>query len=237
MSTDTPRRFYKTATVSDDGRSVLLDARALKTPGGAPFATPTRALAEAIAAEWAAQGEQLIPATMPVTQLAFAAADHGAARREELIGHVLKYAETDLVCHRADAPAGLVARQHERWQSLHDWAQATLGVNLPVVTGIVAADVPADALARLRARAETLDDFALTGLAHAVGIAGSAVLGFAIALRAVTAETAFEAAALDDLWSLETWGEDAEARARLDRLRAAFEALQRYFASLATDGP
>lgn len=232
MSTETPRRFYKSASVSEDGRGVMLDSRALKTPSGAAFATPTRALAEAIAAEWDAQGEHIAPSTMPLTQLAFAAVDHGAARREELITHVLKYAETDLVCYRADSPEGLVARQSARWQAVHDWARATLGVNLPVVMGILAADVPRGELATLRAALEPLDDFALAGLAHATGIGGSALLAFAIARGAVDAETAFNAAALDDLWSLEQWGEDAEARTRLDRQRDAFDALARYFAAL-----
>jgi chaperone required for assembly of F1-ATPase len=44
---------------------------------------------------------------------------------------------------------------------------------------------------------------------------------------------AFEAAALDNLWSLAEWGEDEEARARLDRQLKDFEALGRFIEALA----
>lgn len=233
MSADTPRRFYKTTSVSEDGRGVMLDTRRLNTPSGTAFVTPTQKLAEAIAAEWDAQGEHIAPATMPLTQLAFAAIDHTPGRRVDLIAHVLKYAETDLLCHRADSPPGLVARQQARWSGPLEWAHAFLGTELPVVTGILAACVDKAEIAKLRAAAESLDDFKLTGLAHAIGLTGSAVLGFALLHGAVTAEAAFEAAALDELWSLETWGEDSEARAKLDRLRDDIAALARYFAALA----
>ena len=71
------RRFYKTASVKEtpDGVRVMLDERTLRTPGGAVFAPPTRALAQLCADEWAAQGEHIGPASMPISQLAFAAFD------------------------------------------------------------------------------------------------------------------------------------------------------------------
>jgi chaperone required for assembly of F1-ATPase len=226
------RRFYKAAAVAQDGAGVMLDARRLRTPKGAVFNAPTRALAEAIAAEWDAQAEHIIPASMPLTQLAFAAIDHTPARRGELIAYIAKFGETDLVCHRAEGPAPLVARQSEMWDGLVAWAAGDLGVALPVVTGVVAAPVPLDSLETLTAHAAALDDFQLTALAQAAGLAGSAVIAFAILRGRIDAETAFKAAALDDLWSQERWGEDAEAKARLDRQRVEFENIARFIATL-----
>jgi len=222
------RRFYKMASAqsAENGFAVALDARLLKTPGGAPFRTPTLALAAACAAEWQAQGEHVAPATMRVTQLAFAAIDWTARDRASRAAYVASYAETDLCCHRADSPEALVARQSALWDPLVAWGKETLGVALSVVTGVVAAPTAPDTPAKLSDRALALDDFQLTALSQAVGLSGSALIGFALLLGERDARGAFEAAALDDLWSLERWGEDAEARARLDRVGAFIAALR-----------
>lgn len=234
MSAAAARRFYKTASAAsaDGGFAVALDERRLRTPGGAPFTARTRALAEACAAEWEAQGQAIVPASMPITQLAFAAIDQTAAARAQRIAFVVSFAETDLCCHRAEAPAELVARQAAHWDPLVAWGAEALGAKLPVVTGVVAADVPHQALDALRERAEDLDDFGLTALSQAAGLTGSALLAFALLEGRLDAPGAFAAAALDDLWSLERWGEDEEARARLDRLRAELDALARFIAAL-----
>jgi len=228
------KRFYKSASVieAEAGFGVALDARRLRTPGGALFVAPTPALGEAIAAEWDAQGPQIAPATMRITQLAFAAIDRPAGDRAALCAHVAAYAETDLVRHRADKPDKLVARQAKLWDPLIVWARETLALDAPVVTGVLPADETAPAALRAAALANALDDYALTGLAHAVGCAGSAVIGLALQRQRLDAREAFEAACLDDLFSLETWGDDEPARARLEALYLEFLALQRYFAAL-----
>ncbi|MGD9979885.1 MAG: ATP12 family chaperone protein [Hyphomonadaceae bacterium] len=229
-----PRRFYKTATVmpSAQGFGVALDARTLRTPGGALFVAPTRALAELCAEEWAAQGEHVAPSTMPVSQFAFAAIDWASKSRTNLIDYVVSFAKTDLCCHRAEAPVELVARQCTLWDPLVAWGATDLGAALPVVAGVMAVHVDDSALTALSAHADALDDFRLTALAQAAGLAGSALIAFALLRGRVTPAEAFEAAALDNLWSLEKWGEDAEARARLERQRAEFAALGRFLAAI-----
>jgi chaperone required for assembly of F1-ATPase len=230
-----PRRFYKQVIVAEgegDAHVVKLDDRTLRTPGGLVFVAPTKALAQLCAEEWAAQGEHIVPASMPITQLAFAALDSTAKRREELCSYVASFGATDLCCHRAEAPADLVERQALAWDSLVDWGRTALGVSLPVVTGVIAASVGGETLARLRAHAAALDDFRLTALAQTAGLAGSVLIAFALLRRSIGPEEAFAAAALDNLWSLERWGEDEEARTRLDRQRAEFMALGRFIEAL-----
>jgi chaperone required for assembly of F1-ATPase len=226
------RRFYASAAVADDGGGVMLDERRLRTPRGGVFAAPTRALAEAIAAEWNAQIDHILPASMPMTQLAFAAIDHTPARRDELADYVAKFGETDLVSHRAEAPAPLMGRQAMLWNPLVAWSAHDLGVILPVVTGVAPSPPDAESLETLRAHAAAADDFQLTALAQAAGAAGSAVIAFALLHGRLTPETAFAAAALDDLWCLENWGDDAEASARLDRQRVELENVARFLALL-----
>ncbi len=237
MTGEPVRRFYASATAAEEGDAhiVRLDQRTLKTPSGKPLHLPTRALAEAIAQEWDAQGELILPASMPITQLAFAAIDWTPQSREKLADYIAKFGETDLICHRADAPPPLVARQSETWDPLVAWSMGDLGAVLPIVVGVTAAHVPKESLETLRAHADACDDFRLTALAQAAGLSGSAVIALALLHQRLDAEAAFAAAALDNLWSLENWGEDAEARARLERQRAEFVTITRFFAALDAD--
>jgi chaperone required for assembly of F1-ATPase len=228
------RRFYRAAAAEpvDGGAHVLLDGRPLRTPGRAPLLAPTEALAAAIAAEWDAQIEIVRPETMPLTRLVNVAIDRTPMVRAEMIAMIAHYAETELIAHRAEAPASLVALQAARWDPLIGWAEAALGARLSVQVGIVAADGTEPARDAFAAHAARADDFALTGLAHGAGMFGSAVIAFALAAGRLDAQSAHEAAHLDELYQLERWGEDAEARARLDRLAAEAEALGVFFASL-----
>lgn len=228
------KRFYKETSVFSDeqGHGVKLDARILKTPSGAAFRAPAQELAEAMAAEWAAQAEHITPASMPLTQLAFAAIDITPGRSDEIAREIANYSHTDLILHRAAAPPALVARQAATWDPLVAWASARFRRALPVVTGVIAAPRDAQFLATMEREVDDLDHFRRTALAQAVALAGSAFIGFALLEGRIGAETAFAAAALDDLWSLENWGEDAPARARLDRLKADLEAVARFIAAL-----
>ena len=225
---DPVRRFYKTARVADDGAGVMLDERRLRTPKGAPLSAPSRALAEAVAAEWDAQEQHILPASMPLTQLAFAAIDHTPARRDSLTDYVTKFAETDLVAHRAEGPAPLVARQAAHWDPVIAWGARALGATLPVVAGVTPVRTHGAAIDVLRSHAAALDDFHLTALAQATGLAGSALIAFALLRGELSAARAFEAALLDELYQLESWGEDAEARARVERTRAEFASLEAF---------
>lgn len=228
------KRFYKEASVSErDGRfAVLLDGRALKTPAKLTFTTPTRAMADLCAAEWAAQVQVVRPEAMPVTRLVNVALDRTPAARGEMVDMIAGYAATDLVCHRAERPDSLVARQAALWDPLVAWARERMAAPLEVTIGVTSVRQPPAVRAGFVQTARLMDDFRLTGLAHMVGIASSGVVGFAFALGKLNAAQAFAAAFLDEEFQLETWGEDAQARARLDRMRDEIEALGRYFAAL-----
>lgn len=225
------RRFYKAVSATPDN-GVALDQRTLRTPGGAVFRAPTQALAQAVAAEWAAQDEHILPCSMVLTQFSFAALDWTPNSRDQLVRYVTAYAETDLIAHRAEGPPPLVARQAAAWDPLVAWAAKEHELTLPVVTGVIAAQADGASLARLRALVADLDDFRLTALAQAAGLSGSAVIALALLAQRLDASEAYQAAALDNLWSLERWGEDEEARAKLDRQRAEFASLAAFIRHL-----
>jgi chaperone required for assembly of F1-ATPase len=234
VTTKPVRRFYASATAAADGEAhiVRLDQRTLKTPAGKPLRLPTHALAQAVAAEWDAQREVIAPSSMPITRFAFAAIDLMPEKRQDIARDLAAYVETDLVAHRADAPPPLVARQSEVWDPIVDRTARRFGIYVPVVAGIIPGDVPAGHRAVLANEIGALDDFRAMALAQAVTLAGSVLIGFAFLEGDLDAEAAFQASALDNLWSLENWGEDAEACTRLDRQRAEWEALQRFVTAL-----
>jgi chaperone required for assembly of F1-ATPase len=216
------KRFYKQVAVEDiaDGWQVLLDGRALKSPAGLAIAYPTRALAEAIAAEWDAQQQRIETATMPLFKLLSTAIDRVGPRRSEVAAASLKFAETDMLCYRADAPAELVARQASQWDPLLNWARDELGAELHVISGILPVPQPERALASLRRALDELDEIKLTGISQAAAAMGSLVLGLALARKRIEPDEAAELAMLDELFQVERWGEDAEARERRARVRA-----------------
>lgn len=229
------KRFYKEAraAAAEGGFEVRLDGRALRTPAGSRLALPGEPLAAAIAAEWQAQGEKISPETMPLMSLACTAIDRVAARRGEIVAEILRFAETDLLCHRADAPAELVRRQAEAWQPLLDWAAQDLKAPLETTAGILAVEQPPESLAALRRAVEVLDDLTLAALSVAVGAAGSLVIGLALLRGRLDPEAAFAAAELDASYQIELWGEDPEATRRRAVCRADLFAAARFVGLLA----
>ena len=229
-----PKRFYKTVDVApgDGGFEVRLDGRKPRSPRGKLLAAPTAALAELIAAEWAAQGDEIRQEKMPATRLAHTALDGVAAAREATAQVVADYMETDLVCYFAEYPDSLARRQAEGWGPLLDWARAELGLELARASGIVPRAQPAESLARARALALELDDFALAGLAFGVGLLGSAVLAFALARGRLSGAEAFALSRLDEDFQEGRWGVDAEAASRTAQMAADADMLERWFAAL-----
>jgi chaperone required for assembly of F1-ATPase len=227
-----PKRFYKQVSSQPRGDmfEVLLDGRNLKTPKRIDLLLPTHALAEAIAAEWAGQGEHIDPASMPLTQLANTAIDGVAGREADVRSDILKYAGSDLLCYRAEAPAALVERQAVAWDSVLEWAERVLGARFILANGVMPVTQPDEALRAVAANLEGLDAFRLASLHVMTTLMGSAVLALAHARGRLTAAEAWKAAHVDEDWQIEQWGEDAEAAARRRRhweeLRAASRLLQ-----------
>lgn len=218
------KRFYKDVVVANG--AILLDGRPVKTPARAPLALPSPALAEAVAAEWGAQGAEIDPRSMPLTGLSNAAIDRVAPDPTAFVLPLAAYAESDLLCYRADAPAELVARQADAWDPLLDWARARFDIHLIVTSGIVHAPQPAAAVARLSEALAARSAFALAAMSPLVTIGGSLVTALALAEGEIDANAAFDVTHLDELWQAERWGEDRlalEARAarRRDFMAAA----------------
>ncbi len=217
MKTPLPRRFYQAATVApvEDRFAVHLDGKPVRTPGKALLALPTEPAAALVAQEFSSQGEVIDPMTMPVLRLANTALDGVATDPQAVLEDILRFASSDLLCYRADAPEGLVERQNEHWDPVLDWIRGALGARFNLAEGVIHVGQPRESIAVLGAHlAQRADPQRLACLHLMTSLTGSALLALAVESRALGAEAAWKAAHVDEDWQIEHWGRDAEAMAR-----------------------
>lgn len=226
------KRFWKDAAVVAEGGgfAVHLDSRPLKTPAKAGLLVPTRALAEALAAEWRAQGEEVDPLSMPVTRAVNAAIDKVVPQFDEVAALTAAYAETDLLCYRAEGPDALIARQAEAWDPLLDWAAREYGAPLHPTSGIVHRPQPSESLERLAAAVCALSPFSLTALTELTSLSGSLIIGLAALAGHGSPEALWRASRIDEDWQTELWGEDEEAAANAAAKQRDFLQASRFHA-------
>ncbi|CAA6657061.1 unnamed protein product [Spirodela intermedia] len=129
------KRFYQEVTTrmadDDNGWTVMLDYRTLKSPSKRPLKIPSLALAKAIAAEWEYQAlhdasdEACLhsPERVPLT-------------RAKIIEHLMKKFHQDLVFCRSpgdsDLTRGVLEKQIENLDPLLEWLESEFGFK-PVV--------------------------------------------------------------------------------------------------------
>jgi chaperone required for assembly of F1-ATPase len=211
------KRFYARAAGGEPGMGgaipVLLDGRPVRTPARRTLAAPTPALAGHIAEEWNAQEQEIDPARMPLTRLANSVVDGVVGAIEPVAAEVAKYLGSDLVCYRADTPAGLAKRQAQAWDPVLAWAREALGARFVQVQGVMHAEQPAEALAAARAAIPT-DAWRLGAVSSITTLTGSALVALAVGAGALDADAAWAAAHVDEDWQMEQWGRDEAALVR-----------------------
>lgn len=231
------RRLYQVVSTrahTDGGTAVWLDDKPARTPAGTVLAFPSYGLAEAVAAEFSAQGDTIDADSMPMLQLGATTIDKVIPTRTAMQAALLAYIDTDLLCYRADAPADLRARQAATWDPLLVWFADRFGVTLAITDGVMPVAQPSDARAMLGPHLTAMDPYHFCGLHAATGAAGSLVLGLALDEGVMDAVAVFAAAEVDELYQLALWGEDREAMIRHRRLKADLAATEQFMALVRT---
>ncbi len=210
------KRFYKSASVAAtaDGWTVALDGKPIKTPAKRAFVAPTLALAEAAAAEWHAQGDEIAPTKMPVTKSVNTALDRTEREFEAVASIVAEYGGTDLICYRADGPEGLIERQAAAWDPLVEWALSRYNARLITTTGVMHALQPEEGRRSLAEAVREFSAFELTGLYDLVALSGSLIIGLAVAEGRLSPDAGWQVSRVDNLWQEEQWGVDEEATSK-----------------------
>jgi chaperone required for assembly of F1-ATPase len=216
------KRFYQRAHAGDAVPfAILLDNRPVKTPAGSALALPSRALAEAVAAEWDAQQERIDPAVMPLTRLVNAIIDGVAPAPTPVAEEVAKYLGSDLVCYRADTPEGLVAKQAQHWDPILEWAR-THGARFVLGEGVMFVAQPDHAITAASAMIPS-GPWRLGAVSVITTLTGSALIALAVAEGRLTVDEAWDAAHVDEDWNMSLWGRDELA---LDRRAKRFAEMQ-----------
>lgn len=231
------KRFWTDALVepAEEGFAVRLDTHKIRTPAGQPFLVPSLGLAQDVAKEWQAQGDEIAPLTMPMTRLCNSAIERINDVKADVVDVIGEYGETDLICYRAEAPAGLAARQAKAWDPVLAWVRDTHGIALVQTAGVLPVAQPRPSIAALKSWLAGQEPFALMAIHDLVTLSGSIVLARAVAERAWSAEAAWECARVDEKWQSDQWGEDDEAARAASLKRADFLTAARMLAHLDTE--
>ncbi len=224
------KRFYKEVwtAAQDAGWQVLLDGRGVKTQGGKAQILPSAALATALAQEWADQGAEIDPARFALRDLADYALDVVSADRAEVVATLLRYAETDTLCYRAEPDEPLHARQVAVWEPVLTAAEQRWDIHFTRVSGIMHQPQPAETLKRLETILSAESNFTLAALNTLASLSASLVVALAAIEPDARVAHLWDAAELEADWQVEQWGEDFEAQARRERRLAAFDAAARF---------
>lgn len=221
-----PKRFFKAVTVDarDGGFTVLLDGRVTKTPGRVETLVPSKALAEAMAAEWQAQDEHINPMKMPLVRLVNAGVEGGGKSAAALRQEVLNFAGNDLMLFRAESPQELVAEQDAGWDPILTALARHFAIRFQPVVGIIHQDQPPQTLSKLAEAIANAHHLTLAALVSATGLTGSGLLAIALHEKLIDADTAWTAAHVDEDYNVRVWGEDGEAAARRTARRNEYDA-------------
>ncbi len=214
-----PHKFYKEVGVEkcEGGFVVLLDSKSVRTPKKNKLVLPSKELAEEIAIEWSKQGDKIDPATMPLLKHANTAIDLVQNRKASVIEEIVCYANSDLLCYRAEEPEALIKRQRELWDPILAWLNERLKIEFKCAQGVMPVNQSGTTLVRIRDNLESYDVFELAALHNMTTLMGSAILGLTVLTKHLTAEEAWRAANVDEDWQIAKWGEDDQAAARRQR--------------------
>ncbi len=187
---------------------MCVDGKPVRTPSGAPLATSRPALAQAVAAEWAAQDALLDPRTMPLTQLLSTAIDLTAQTRDEITAHLVTWIDTDLLCYRIPEPPALVRLQETlRDPFLADFARRT-GTALQTTTGLEALRQPPEVYRALADLLGAMEPVLFTCFQATVASTGSVVLALALVEGRTDAGSVKKAVELEDSYHAALADED-----------------------------
>lgn len=218
------KRFYEHAEAvrTDLGWHVALDGRPVKTQGGRPQIVPTSDLGEMLAGEWEGQGEDIDPSQFFARDMADYAIDIVDRDRDAAIERLLRYAETDTLCYRADPDEPLWKRQQEVWEPLVSAFEAREGVSVERVSGVIHRPPKAETRERLRERLETLHPFRLAALETLTALSASLCVGLSALESDADGDVLWNAANLEEDWQAQLWGTDEEAAARRAKRKREF---------------
>lgn len=225
------KRFYKLVSTAQEkgGYSILLDGRAVKTRSGRVLLAAGEELAGLVMREWAEQGKEIVPDTMPLTQILNTKIDRVADERAAISAAVLKYLDTDLLCYFAGEPPDLAAMQRECRTPWLEWFAAEYGAALETTEALCSLRQNSPLHDKVAARAAAMSDDVFTVFQLVTALCGSIVLALAFCAGAASPEDVMRAAFVeedykDTLYHADLHGPDPMQEKKRQAMRRDLEA-------------
>lgn len=233
------KRFYNlvTSEKTTNGVVVSLDGRQVKTKSGHVLFAPNDGIAALMVKEWAAQEDEIIPDSMPVTQILSTMIDRVSEQRSSMAPLILKYLDTDLVCYLVDMPEELATEQNRYWSPVRTWFEKKYDVSLQTTTGLAAISQDVKAHNGVAAYVDSLDDLHFTLLQLVTSISGSLILALSLLDRASCAQDVFESCFIEEhykntLYNAEKYGSDPMIEKKQQSVLRDLEAVERILSCL-----
>mgnify|MGYP001133532183 CR=1 FL=1 len=137
--------------------------------------------------------------------------------RKEVIDRLVVFSQTDMLLfwgHEKD----LIERQEKVWGPILQWANNEINVEFVKTQGL---DVPENKASgeKLKDYLNSFSDKELAAFYVAALNMKSVLLAIALVKKRLSADEAFNAAFLDELWQAESWGVEKEAEKRRIELK------------------
>lgn len=204
------KRFYKMVSTqqSAGGFLITLDGRPVKTALKEELLAPTEKLANTLVLEWAEQGDDVIPDSMPLTQILSTKIDRVAKERGAMQEILFKYLDTDLLCYRTDNPPELQKEQEAAWDGYLNWFEEIFGAKMQTTYGITALSQDKAAHDAVQAKIKFLSDDHFTVLQLVSSLCGSLILGLAALDGKVDADELYDAIRVEEKFKAKIYNED-----------------------------
>ena len=150
-----------------------------------------------------------------------------AKNRTEIIERLIEFSETDMLLFWGENK-DLAERQQKLWQPLLDWAQSEFGVQLKTTQGIDVPKQDENTGEKIRDFLNILNDGQLLAFFKAALNMRSVLLAAALVKGRITADQAFEAAFIEELWQSENWGVVEEAEQRRNELKGELKEIEAF---------
>jgi len=147
--------------------------------------------------------------------------------RQTVIEKLVSFSLTDMLLFWGSNEE-LFKKQQKLWLPILSWAKDTLDTTYKTTQSLDVPEQADEASEKLKAFLNSLSDKELTGFYFAALNMRSVLLAAALIKGKITAQQAFEASCLEELWQAEQWGNDEAAVCRRKSLLKELEAIETF---------
>ena len=148
-------------------------------------------------------------------------------RREDVIDRLLQFAPTDSLLFWGNN-AGLAEKQERLWTPILSWANKEFHTRYATTDGLDVPEQEDGSFSQLRSFMENLSDKELAAFYLASVNMKSELLAAALVKGHISAEQAFDAANLEELWQTEHWGKESVSEERRQSLKRELHDIEQF---------